>query len=237
MKILKKLVAVMAVTVGILSMSITASASNISNWSWIETTFTSIKDSAITVKNNKTYSATVEKLEDRANFKIVCKTAGTLTVELETATEQCNLDLLTSKGYNIESTNAKAELGTVEVDENKNVAFTWDKSKETVKCTVQYKVKKGTYYLSLWRNEGDGSGETTVKVTIPTSKIASYFTVDVKKGQSLTLSAGSGLKWSSSNTAVATVSANGKVTGKSKGTAVITATDGSKKLYIAVKVS
>ena len=35
---------------------------------------------------------------------------------------------------------------------------------------------------------------------------------------------------------MAVVSSDGKITGKSKGTAIITATDGTKKLKIAVRV-
>lgn len=235
MKFLKKIAVITAAAISVVTMSITASAANISDWA--DATFSSIKDSAVTVKSEKSYTATVEEFQDRANYKIVCKNAGTLTVEFETATEHCNLDLLDSKGNNIESIKCKPVLGTVETDENNNVAFTWHKTKKTVKCSVQYKVKKGTYYLSLWRDEGKGSGDTTMKVTLPTTKIASYFTIDVKKGTSIKLSAGDGITWSSSDTSVATVSADGKVTGKSKGTAVITATDGSGKLKIAVNVN
>lgn len=236
MKFLKKIAALTAVAIGIVTMTTAASARNISDWADGVDLFTPIKDSAVTVKSGKTYNATVKKFDDRANFKIVCKNAGTLTVEFEAAIEHCNIDLLDSKGNNIESLKCKPILGTVETDENNNAAFTWNKTKKVVKCSVQYKVNKGTYYLSLWRDEGLGTGRSKVKVSIPTSKISSYFTIDLRKGDSIKLDAGDGIKWSSSDTSVAVVSSDGKITGKSKGTAIITATDGTKKLKIAVKV-
>ena len=65
--------------------------------------------------------------------------------------------------------------------------------------------------------------------------LSDYLIVNLKKGKSKTISAQVSpfcavqtVKWSSSNTKVATVDAKGKVTAKGKGTAVITATSTKK---------
>ena len=59
----------------------------------------------------------------------------------------------------------------------------------------------------------------------------------LKKGQSLTLSANKGTKFSSSNKNVATVSNSGKITAKKAGTAIITAKVGKTTYKYRIKVS
>ena len=93
-----------------------------------------------------------------------------------------------------------------------------------------------------------GSKKIAVKVTVqgvPTNELRSNQPgqVTVKKGKSLTwkvtkvpANSSDKVTYTTSNKKIATVNGSGKVTGKKKGTATITAKAGNKKIYLKVTV-
>ena len=115
---------------------------------------------------------------------------------------------------------------------------------------MSYSVKKGTYYIrisnySSWAyNAYNQNGKLTFTATYPstsnTAKIKSI-TINMARGDSLSLGAdltGSGtVTWKSSKPSVAAVSSTGKVTAKSKGSAIISAKVGKTTKKIKIKIS
>ena len=135
-----------------------------------------------------------------------------------------------------------------------NKAVTWTSSNTnvaTVTSTGRVTAKaKGMAIITCTAKDGSGTKATCkIAVRIPVTKITLNKTsATIKKGKSLALSATVGpasannksVAWRSSNTSVATVSSNGTVTAKAKGTATITciARDGSGvKATCAIKVT
>ena len=126
----------------------------------------------------------------------------------------------------------------------------WNETIEKFKGSMSYSVKKGTYYIRLsnyssWAyNSYNQNGKVTFTAIYPTGSSSTtkfnYLTISLKKGDTLSLGAditGSGsITWKSSKSSVASVSSAGKVTAKSKGSAVITAKVGktTKKIKIVV---
>lgn len=132
---------------------------------------------------------------------------------------------------------------TVTPDTATNTAVIYTSSNPKV-ATVSEKglltaVAPGTCIITCTAADGSGKFDTcTVKVKQPVTKITISGNSEVKTGSSVAFKAtvaptnadNKNVIWSSSNTAVAKVDANGKVTGVSAGRAVIkcTAKDGSK---------
>ena len=121
----------------------------------------------------------------------------------------------------------------------------WNSTIEKYKGTVSYSVKSGTYYIRFKRNCSfrDGNGNLTFTATYPSTTSTTkfnYITINLSKGDTLSLGAdmtGSGaVTWKSSKSSVASVSSTGKVTAKSKGSAIISAKVGktTKKIKIVV---
>ena len=135
----------------------------------------------------------------------------------------------------------------------------WDESSRRFTGSVTYKIGKGTYYIRIERLVGvaqDGTGKIKIKASFPSSISTSSssssssstttkstgIAVPVRINSTLqlyALSSGSAVTatWSSSDKTVATVDSSGRVTGKKKGSAVITAKFGSTTSKIVVKVS
>lgn len=129
-----------------------------------------------------------------------------------------------------------------------NQSLTWSSSVEGV-ATVDptgkvTAIKAGTTVITATAKDDSGiSASCTVQVTVPTVKVTGITlnktTASVVKGKTLTLTAtvtptnatNKNVTWKSSNTKIATVDGNGKVTTVAAGTATITCTaaDGSRK--------
>ena len=94
---------------------------------------------------------------------------------------------------------------------------------------------KGTYLEEVLEESTEDDGKATFKVLAMNKK-----TAHIKVKQSISLNVGTDTaltKWKSSNTAIATVSDSGKVTGKKEGTVTIIGTLYGKKYTCKVKVS
>ena len=145
---------------------------------------------------------------------------------------------------------------TVKPDDASNKQVTWESDKVAV-ATVDENgkvtaVKAGTAVITVTTKDGGKTAKCTVTVKAATVAVTSV-TLDktslaLQIGESAILNAtvkpdnatNKEVTWSSSNTGIATVDANGKVTAKAAGNATITATakDGSgKKATCAVTVT
>lgn len=108
---------------------------------------------------------------------------------------------------------------------------------------INYKVSKGTYYLRLSRNNSE-TASVSMTATYPEGSSndgkISYLSLTMSKGSTIQLgtvmSVDGAVTWTSSKTSVATVSSNGKITAKSKGSAVITAKTGKNSVKIKITV-
>jgi uncharacterized protein YjdB len=132
-----------------------------------------------------------------------------------------------------------------------NTGVTWKSSKTSV-ATVSNGVVKavgvGTATITCTVADGSGKSATcTITVTTPVTGVKlDAKTKTIAKGKSVTLKAtvspadatDKAVTWKSSNTKVATVSSNGKVTAKKVGTATITCTtkDGKKTYTCKITV-
>lgn len=120
---------------------------------------------------------------------------------------------------------------------------TWKSSNKKVATVKNGKVtakKAGTVTITAKANGVTAKCKVTVK-NVPVTIKLSASSLTVYKGNTAALKAtvtgsNSSVKWSSSNAAVASVSSKGKITGKSKGSTVITAKIGNVKAQCTVTV-
>ncbi len=150
-----------------------------------------------------------------------------------------SVTLYTTQTYNLKATISPSNASNKKVKwttSNKNVATVSSSGKITAK-------KKGTATITCTAQDGSKK-KATCKVTVTqkvnvTSVKLNASAVQLKKGNTTTLKAtiapsnasNKKVKWTSSDTSVATVNSSGKVTAVKNGTATITcaAQDGSKK--------
>lgn len=140
---------------------------------------------------------------------------------VEAATIKLNTTTLTLKNVRtyqlkVKNTKKKVKWST----SNKSIVTVSSKGKVTA-------VKKGTAYV--YARVSNKKLKCKVRVLTTGSITLSKTSLNLRKGKTYTLKPklkyqlNNKVKWSSSNTKVATVSSNGKVTAKNHGTAVITA--------------
>lgn len=117
------------------------------------------------------------------------------------------------------------------------------KGKESMPSTDIRKItlNKGTYYLKCV--QGKETGKYKVKYAPYVKKVSkpklscTKVTIKVKGKKQLKVTGGSGqIKWTTSNKKIAAVNSSGKVTGKKRGSCVITATRNGINLKCTVKV-
>lgn len=117
------------------------------------------------------------------------------------------------------------------------------KGKESMPSTDIRKItlNKGTYYLKCV--QGKETGKYKVKYAPYVKKVSkpklscTKATIKIKGKKQLKITGGSGqIKWTTSNKKIAAVNSSGKVTGKKRGSCVITATRNGINLKCTVKV-
>lgn len=183
-------------------------------------------------------------------YKVELSKSGTLKLTVVSQTSSIFVQLLDKDGSEFigyDKINCATGNST---NHRKGFAWiTWDSGLKKSKTTLEYNLKKGTYFVRvIGFPHAKIAGKTSVTFTYPQDKSESSdsakitsFTVTLKKGSTLqlgTILSGDGtVTWSTSKKAVATVSSKGKVTAKSKGTAVITAKTGDSSMKITIKVT
>lgn len=211
------------------------------------TAFADTTSKAKAVDSGKKISYTPELGEERL-FKVNLSKAGTLKLNIVSASFGTFVTVYDSdmaeefKPEEVENI-AGHIYGSPEV----NIYISSGAAKS--KCNIEYKLKKGTYIIAVRTGQnGSVDGKTSVSFSYPQDKSESSdsakitsFSVTLKKGSTLqlgTILSGEGdVTWSTSKKSVATVSKNGKITAKAKGTAVITAKTGDSSMKITIKVT
>lgn len=237
MKIFRKIAAVLSAAViavsACASMAVTAGAD-------------SIYDTAKAISSGKSVSTILPAYNDTADYKVTVSGSGTLKFSIESQMGMLSMEVYDSNG-NLLSTIANTDTSGNSSSIGKDLHnMYWNDTIEKYKGTVSYSVKSGTYYIRFYRYSysSSGNGKLTFTATYPTGSSSkakiNYITLNLSKGDTLSLGAditGSGnVTWKSSRSSVASVSSAGKVTAKSKGSAIITAKVGktTKKIKIVV---
>ena len=210
----------------------------------------SIVDLALAVKDGETDKGTIPAQNfyvTLCDYSIKVNESGTFKLKYSASCNSLTFCLYNSNGNSVLSSDYDIEAGsrnTFQVSNDKlKVSANSLSMKE--KGSVSYPVEKGTYYLRIEaeRQTNFGTGKYTFKFSYPGEKKTkiSYLSLDVKKGESIKLdgvfaSGKSKIKWSSNKKSVATVDSTGKITGRSKGSAIITAKSASSSIKIKINV-
>ena len=208
------------------------------------------------VDSGKTMSFTLKKDKDESNYgiaqiyKVELSKTGTLKLDVTSAVSSFHIQVLDKDVSEwMPYSNYSIKTGTFVDTYDNGPWINWQENLGKAKLTMEYKLKKGVYYVRVFSIPGAKiNGKTTIKFTYPQDKSESSdsakitsFTITLKKGSTLqlgTILSGEGtVKWSTSKKSVATVTSKGKVTAKAKGTAVITAKTGDSSMKITIKVT
>ncbi len=189
------------------------------------------------------------KSADPKMFKVELSKKGTLKLDVVSGASWFYIQVIDEDGAELFEYNDKEAISGTVGNYSDGASIYWKESIKKAKCTLKYTLNKGTYFVKLFLvKNAEIDGKTSVTFTYPQDKSESSdsakitsFTVTLKKGSTLqlgTILSGDGtVTWSTSKKAVATVSSKGKVTAKSKGTAVITAKTGDSSMKITIKVT
>lgn len=211
-------------------------------------------DKKITWSSSNTGVATVDQ-----NGKVTAVGGGSATITAKSGNKQatCTVTVtvpvssVTLNKTSLSLTKGQSETltATVKPDDATDKKVAWSSSNTGI-ATVDQNGKVtavGGGSATIIAKAGDKKATCTVTVTVPVSSVTlNKSELKMKKGTSETLTATVGpddatnktVVWSSSNTKVATVDQNGKVTAVDAGTATITVTtnDGSKNATCKVTV-
>jgi uncharacterized protein YjdB len=228
----------------------------------VEKLTSTVSPADATVKGVKWTSSNpdIAKADQNGNITGVGGGSAVITVSAENGgfTASCAVTVnVPVTGVSLEHNKIIIKGGSVTLDytvipaDATNKAVTWKSSNNAVAAvdaggTVTAK-SSGSADITVTTVDGSKTDTCAVTVVVPVSGVSlSQTTFTLAKGGTATLIAtvlpadatNKAVTWSSSNNAVATVDANGNVTGKSEGSAVITVTtvDGGKAASCAVTV-
>lgn len=243
MRFIKKLGACFFAVLFAISFSMSASAFDMTDY-------------AYPLENDFQYTALFELSSDYNSYKygtgyfsIECGADGELSFDISTNASSPTVTLYDAGGKSIHASDISNITGNGriknytylngnEVDLERSEAF------ERYEGTIKYQVTKGTYYLGVYGYEKSEEYRLfSITAHAPEKKVTpkiDYFNIDLKRGDTLQfgaeLSKTGTVTWKSSKKSVATVSSNGKVTAKAKGSAIITAKCGNSTVKIKVTV-
>ena len=215
-------------------------------------------DKTVTWQSSNNAIATVDQ-----NGRVTAVNAGSAVITVTTKdgskTATCNVTVVipvTSVSLNkteltIEKGKSETLTATVSPSDATDKTVSW-KSSNTSVVTVDQNgrvtaVGAGSAVITVTTKDGSKTATCNVTVVIPVTSVSLNKTeLTIEKGKSETLTAtvnpsdatNKAVTWQSSNTAVATVDQNGKVTAKELGNVTITVTtkDGSKTATCSVTV-
>ena len=208
--------------------------------------------SAKAINSGKSYSTTLKKSGSAADYKITSSRAGIMTIKLNTRMYQTLVYVYDSNNRLIENASMEATSGETHWDNNdKYISCVWNAQTGKYAGTLKFNIKKGTYRIrferfSLQSFNDKGKGKLSFNVSLPSASTPQItgISIPMNAGSTIQLATtatakiGSGkVKWSSSNSSVASVGSKGLVTAKRKGTAVITAKYGATKASVTITVS
>lgn len=182
-------------------------------------------------------------------YKVELAKAGTLKIDVTSAVSMFHVQVLDEEATEWMSySDYTVKTGSFVDTYDNGPWIRWDESLGKAKFSVEYKLKKGTYFVRIFScPDAVINGKTTVKFTYPQAEKnekeaeITSLSISLEKGDKLqlgTILSGEGdVTWSSSKKSVATVSSKGKVTAKGTGTAVITAKTGDSAMKITIKVA
>ncbi len=209
--------------------TLTASFNNGARTKDLTTGFTNDKTSPLTTSDTKvTFSYT---------YKSVTKTCEqAITVKEQTVKIQQNSNDVTTVSGVAEDT-IEGLTAVAANFSGKTLTYTWtssDAATVTVEpeanTAVLYLYKAGTANITCTVSDGSQSASATITITVEAITISiSEDSITLVEGDSkqLTGSSNSAIKWTSSDTSIATVDQTGKVTSVGAGTCTITATAGT----------
>ena len=209
-----------------------------------------------------TWSSSNTSVATVSNGKVTAKAAGTATIKVTdgSVTATCNVTV-TAKPVETEPTQPPVEVSvklnktsaTLNIGDTLSLTATttgsgslsWSSDNTSVATVSNGKVTaKGAGTATITATYGGKTATCKITVNKPVEVKLSLnkTSITLNVGETSTITANySGASgkpaWSSSNTSVATVDSNGKVTAKGAGTAVITASYGGKNAQCAVTVN
>ena len=204
-----------------------------------------------TIKSGKTYSASLARYHDTADYKFTSNGSGYLKIKVSTANSWTWFGVMDTSNNHLKPEKVTSNIGSTEWASSSNgTRLYWNEVEKKYSGTLTYKISKGTYYIQLERNGSDnGDNKVTISTTFPSADSSSSdvkinnLTLTMKVGDKIQLgtalsaSTDDNVAWKSSKTSVAKVSATGLVTAKAAGTTTITASIGSSTQKIDIKVT
>lgn len=211
----------------------------------------SMEEAAIAIESGEPVTGKLPNRGDRAVYEFTAKSTGTLTVTYYVDTQTSSFFVYDEYGVPQKFETINIKLGEQRNNKNKEECFqidgVWNSEAKKLSAEVTCNITKGvTYYIMLaesadnvMSHNGGGSYKITANYIEKTpTKEFSYFGITLKKGSTMQLEAvdATEAKWSSSKKTIVSVTSNGKITAKKKGTSIITCTSGGKTVKLKVKV-
>ena len=228
------------------TLTVTVSPSNASNkavsWSSDNSNVASVSNGIVTAKSEG--SATITVKSDDGGKTATCKVTVTKATVAVTEVSLNKTTLTLTEG------DSETLTATVKPDNATDKTVTWSSSKTTVATVDNGKitaVAEGTATITAKAGEKTATCTVTVKkkeIPVTSISISGVFLALVAGSQYVLTATvnpdnatNKTVTWTSSNTSVATVDANGKITAIKAGTATITAKAGDKSAFCVVKVT
>ena len=184
------------------------------------------------IKFGKVQTVDLDTKNEEAYFTVDAPSDGVISLGFDFEVSAAQAALYDSDGNRVVPTEKTPAKGTCNINTTKKYgSMNWSSKSKSGSCSFDFNVGAGRYYIWV-SNTGGSSGSGIIKMT-PSFYSAdnaelTMLSVRVPKGGSIqllaTIEGKATVQWSSSDTGVATVSSTGKVVGKKKGNAVITAT-------------